>query len=92
MDYNSSPAKRHTSAALAPTAAAAKLACDAIRPNFRYKAIYFNAAGSLDVIDTYGHVETITGAIGTTYPEANCGVQTGGGTTLTQGQFILLYD
>lgn len=91
MEYNSNPALRHLSPALATTAAAALAERQADKNRF-YKAIYFNKAGVLDVIDSYGHVEPITGAIGTVYPCQICGVQTGGTTTLIEGEFVVLYD
>lgn len=59
---------------------------------FRYKALYFNAVGEADVIDSYGNVETIQTVVGGIYPLQNCGVQSGGSTTLNEGDFIALYD
>lgn len=91
MEYNANPAKRHSSPALAASAAAAMAALEAIRPGFRYKALYFNVVGVADVIDSYGNVETVQTAVGP-YPLQNCGVQSGGNTTLNEGDFIALYD
>lgn len=92
MEYNANPAKRHSTPAPAASAAAAIAALDAIRPGFRYKALYFNAVGEADVIDSYGNVETIQTVVGGIYPLQNCGVQSGGSTTLNERDFIALYD
>jgi hypothetical protein len=91
-NYNSWPARKHVAPALAADAATAIAACEAIRPNFRYKAIYFSAAKVADVIDADGTVVTVTAPAGSVYPVQNCGVQTGGNTTAAQGDFVLLYD
>lgn len=83
---NPHSAKQHSSLALHATDDAA------IAAGILYKAVYFNVAGSLDVVDAAGTLETVTGAIGTVYPVQNYGAVTGGGTTLTEGQFLLLRD
>lgn len=85
--YNNSwPARRHETPALASTAAAAK------STGTLYKAIYFNVAGTADVIDSSGAVEKVIAPAGAIYPVQNFGVQTGGNTTLASGEFVCLYD
>ncbi len=90
MTFNSAPAKQHLTQTLAASAAAAKAACEAIGTGFRYKAIWFNTAGTASVVDSYGHAETITVAAGSIYPCDNCGVKTGG--SLVAADIVLLYD
>jgi hypothetical protein len=94
VTYNSFTAKRQLSGALYATVAAAKAALLTIynNPHTRYKAIWFNVAGTIDVIDTNDTVVSVTGGVGSIYPLDSYGVRTGGGTTLTAGQFIYLYD
>jgi hypothetical protein len=100
MRYDSSPALRHTAGVLSASVAAAKTTCAALATTnglptgnqFRYKAVWFSAAGSVDVVDSYGTLLTITGAAGGFYPCQSYGAVTGGGTTLTAAQFSFLYD
>ena len=82
---NPNPAHRHDNIALVASAAAA------VAAGVVYKGVWFNVAGSADVVDLSGNLETVTGGIGSCYPLENYGVVTGGGTTLTQGQYLLIY-
>jgi hypothetical protein len=81
---NSNPAHQHATPALHATTAAAQAA------GVIYKCVWFNVAGSLDIVDLAGNKETVVGGIGSNYPMENFGVVTGGGTTLTEGQFVCL--
>lgn len=81
---NANPAEIHDNTALHATTAAALAAA------IVYKGVYFNVAGALDIVDLAGNKKTVTGAVGTIYPVQNFGAVTGGGTTLTQSQFLLL--
>lgn len=86
MYLNSFPARKHLSGTLVADTAAA------VAAGVLYKAVYFSVAGGLDIVDFYQNKVTITGGIGTVYPVSNYGAVTGGGTTLTAGQFVFLYD
>lgn len=95
MNFNSWPASRHISLAPVADEAAGRAAALALRPhdpNFCFKAIYFNADGIVDLIDSFGDVESVTGKQGQVYPVQNFGVQAAGNTTLIEGQFLLLFD
>jgi hypothetical protein len=83
---NSWPARRHDNTALHATTAAALAAA------ILYKGIYFNATGDLDVVDASGNKETVKGVKGGVYPLQNFGAVTGGGTTLSQSDYLMLYD
>lgn len=100
MDYNPNPAMKHvagtlsasTAAAITDTAAFAVTNKYANTAGFRYKAIWFNVAGTLDVVDSFGTKVKVIGAAGSVCPLQNCGAVTGGNTTLSNGDFNLLYD
>jgi hypothetical protein len=92
MQFNSWPATKQVAPALATSETLAKAACETIRPNFRYKAIWFNVAGTADVIDAAGTLIKVIAPAGSVYPVQNCGIKTGGNTTVAQGEFVLLYD
>ncbi len=62
----------------------------AIAAAIEYKGVWFNVAGAVDVVSRAGNKLTVTGGIGSVYPVQNFGVVTGGGTTLTNTQFLLL--
>lgn len=100
MNYNANPAMKHVAGTLSASAAAAltdtaafattnKYAASSL---FRYKAIWFNVAGTLDVVDSAGTKVKVIGGAGSVYPLQNCGAVTGGNTTLANGEFNLLYD
>lgn len=82
---NSNPAHRHDNPSLHATTA------DAVAAGIVYKAIWFNIAGAVDVVDLAGSKKTVTGSVGSVYPCENYGIVTGGGTTLTTTGFLYLY-
>ena len=88
---STAPALRHIAGDLKASAAAAKAASDA--RGWCYRGIYSNVATcTVDVIDYYGTVVNVVIPQGGYYLVQNHGVQTGGTTTATAGQFTYLYD
>lgn len=100
MNYNPNPAFKHVAGVLSASAAAAKTDTIAFAVankypttnDFRYKAIWFNVVGTLDIVDINGTKVKVIGAAGSCYPLQNYGGVTGGNTTLSDGDFNLLYD
>jgi hypothetical protein len=86
FNFNSWPALKHLSGTLFSDTAAA-VANDVI-----YKAIWFNVAGTLDVVDTGGTKVKVIGSVGSVYPCQSFGAVTGGNTTLSAGDFNYLSE
>jgi hypothetical protein len=85
--YNDNiPARRNDNIALHASTAAALAA------GIVYQGIYFNATGDLDVVDVTGSKKTVKGVKGGIYPVQNFGPVTGGGTTLTQGDYLMRFS
>jgi len=82
---DSAPAQRHDVIAFAATTAAAIT-------GQKYKALYFGASGNADVVDSLGNKETVPVIAGLVYPLQNFGVVTGGGTTVSAGSVLGLFD
>lgn len=81
--YNSWPAKRH---------AAPALLASALTTGQLYKCLVWNVSGVADVCDAFGTSKKVVTVPGGVYPCQNYGVITGGNTTLSQGDFLGLYD
>lgn len=82
--YDSFPAQRHATPALAASVAAAQA-------GRLYKCLVFGATGSLAIVDAYGNSEVVKGVAGQVYPVQNYGAITTG-STLPEGDFTCLYD
>lgn len=83
--YDSFPAQRHATPALAADAATA------VAAGVLYKCVVFLAAGNLAIVDAYGNSEVIAGVAGMVYPVQNYGAISTG-SDLDEGQFACLYD
>lgn len=81
---NSNPARKHVAGTLNATTAAA------VALGVIYKGVWFNAAGTIDYVDSAGNKVPVTGAVGSCYPTEGYGAVTGGATTLSAGDFNLL--
>lgn len=84
MNYRNWTAFRH--AAPAPAANATAIAGQL------YRAIVWNTSAIADVIDSKGTAVKVVTVPGAVYPCQNYGVQTGGNTTVAEGDFVCLYD
>lgn len=90
LNYYTHPATRHVAGDIKASAAAA--VDESKARGWCYRAIFANVPCTIDVIDSYGTVVKVILPAGGYYIAQNHGVQNGGNTTASAGDFNYLYD